>query len=156
MTRAAKGGAAKERPGGLRAVWALFSLLAHDPELAAAQLEMLSGEMPLMYVILLSNALALACTHYNCAPKALTIGLPAALCLMAAWRSALWLLWRHRSPDNAAVMARLRRVVLNTAMLGSFFTAWALALFPYGGPYLQCHVEFFIAITVICCNSCLT
>jgi diguanylate cyclase (GGDEF)-like protein len=148
------GGAEKRR--GLAALWALFSLPVDDPGLAAAQLEMLSRQMPLMYSILLSNALTLAFTHYNCAPKLLTVVLPGAFGLVACWRAVLWLRWRHRSPSNAAVIRRLKHVVLITAVLGIAFTAWALALFPYGGPYLQCHVEFFIAITVICCNICLT
>lgn len=148
--------AVAKRPRGLKAVFALFSLPADDPELAASQLDMLSDQVPLMYVILFSNALTLAITHYHVAPRLLTVILPALLAAMSFWRIGLWILWRHRRVhDTAAVMTRLRNVVITTGILGSVFTAWALSLFPYGGPYLQCHVEFFMAITVICCNLCL-
>jgi diguanylate cyclase (GGDEF)-like protein len=140
----------------LRALRALFALPAGDPDLAASQLDMLARQVPLMYVILLSNALALALTHFWCAPELLTVVVPGVLAGLCLWRSLFWLRWSRRGPGNAAaVTARLRHVIGTTALLGLIFTAWALYLFQYGGPYLQCHVEFFMAITVICCNFCL-
>lgn len=153
MTPAGEG--APER-GRLRAVLALFAPPVDDPELAASQLDMLSSQVPLMYVLLLGNALMLAATHYWCAPKVLTVGMPAILTLIAARRFRLWLRWRRRpNGSEAAVIARLRSVIFTTPVLGGIFTAWALSLFPYGGPYLECHVEFFMAVTVVCCNLCL-
>jgi len=135
---------------------ALFSLPDHDPELAAAQLDMLSDQVPLMYVILFSNAVTLALTHYRYAPKYLTIALPAGLILICCWRFGLWIRWRHRRAGSAvAAIMRIRSLVAAAGLLGSAYTVWALCLFPYGGPYLQCHVEFFMAITIVCCNFCL-
>ena len=139
----------------LRVVLALFSLPTDDPELAASQFDMLTGQVPLMYGILLSNALALTFTHYHDAPRFLTITLPAVLFLIVCWRCSLWLRWRRQRASGAVILQRLRALVILTAVLGGILTTWALALFPYGGAYLQCHVEFFMAITIICCNICL-
>jgi diguanylate cyclase (GGDEF)-like protein len=142
-------------PNWLRAVAALFTLPADDPELAASQLEMLAGQVPVMYVILLSNAFALALTHYRCAPKFLTLAVPGVLFVMACWRLSVWSRWRRHRTDAGTVLPRLRNLIILTAVLSVAFTAWALALFPYGDAYMQCHVEFFMAFTVIFCNSCL-
>jgi predicted signal transduction protein with EAL and GGDEF domain len=125
------------------AVLALFSLPFNDPDLAASQLDMLTGLVPLMYVILLGNAVTLALTHYRYAPKLLTIALPAVLIVLSCWRFFLWVRWRHRRASNAtAVLVRLRNIIATTAVLGSAFTAWALSLFFCGGPYLHAMLSF--------------
>ncbi len=133
----------------------LFSLPVNDPELAASQLTMLSQQVPLLYLILLSNAAALSYTHYNSAPKALTLILPAILIIAACWRLTIWWRWRHRHLDPSRTIKRLRIVIIVTLIQGAVFTLWALSLFPYGNAYAQCHVEFFMSLTVICCNFCL-
>lgn len=140
----------------LAALRTSFTLPADDPELATSQLIMLSRQLPWMYAILLSNALTLALTHYWCAPKILTLVIPGGLTLLCLGRFLFWLRWRLCEAGNTVtVTAQLRNVIITTALLGASFTAWALCLFSYGGPYLQCHVEFFMAITVICYNLCL-
>jgi diguanylate cyclase (GGDEF)-like protein len=135
---AQEGQSAAAPPQWLQALRRLLSLPAHDPELAASQLDMLSSQVPMMYIILFSNAVTLLVTHFRCAPRTLTIAVPAVLAAMSFWRFGLWLRWRRRPARGAAAV-----------------TAWALCLFPYGGPYLQCNVEFFLAVTIICCNLCL-
>ena len=145
----------QEQRGRLAQLTGLFKLPAHDLDLAAAQLAMLSGQAPVMYTILMGNAVALATTHYATAPKLLTLAIPLLLLLLCSWRLVLWLSWRHRQIVGVEALTRLRGIMLMTAMLGICFTIWALSLFRYGDAYAQCHVEFFLAFTVVCCNFCL-
>jgi len=126
-----------------------------DPELAASQFKMLSAQVPFLYIILLSNAVALSFTHFGTAPNTLTLLVPGLLIIISVWRLVSWARWRHQQATPAVLLRRLRGIVLAAGLQGAGFTIWALALFPYGDAYAQCQVEFFMALTVICCNFCL-
>jgi diguanylate cyclase (GGDEF)-like protein len=123
--------------------------------LARAQLLALSKQIPLLYVILTFNAVALAATHARIAPPLLTVVVPLLLCATCCWRVGYW-----RRLDVAALsfeqtIDSLRTTMWLVAVLGSAFTAWSLSLFPYGGPYAHCHVAYYMSITVISCILCL-
>ena len=55
----------------------------------------------------------------------------------------------------AAMRRQLRFSAALVATLGTVFTAWSLALAPYGDAYARTHVAFFMSITVIGCVFCL-
>jgi len=139
----------------LKSLLPLFKVPADNAELVRSQLRAFAKQIPLLYFILVVNSVALASTHLSSAPAYLTIYLPAAFCLLCITRLLLW----HRMPvdtlSNEAVVWRLKRAVLMVCVIGVAFTAWALALFPYGDAHAQSHVAFYMAITVIGCIFCL-
>ncbi|WP_342655331.1 EAL domain-containing protein [Pseudomonas sp. F3-2] len=133
----------------------LITVQRDNPRLLKAQYVALSRQLPIMYAILLINTLALAATHYTIAPRWLALYVPAALTLLGSGRALMW--WRLRSVP--ATPERVFKTLTRTNRLAFFialsFTAWALALFPYGDSYTRSHVAFYMAITVIACIFCL-
>ncbi|RML40698.1 GGDEF domain-containing protein, partial [Pseudomonas syringae pv. maculicola] len=101
-----------------------------NPRLLEAQYVALSRQLPLMYFVLLVNTWALAFTHRETAPVWLTLLVPVLLTVICGIRARKWL-------------------------LAAGFAAWSLSLYPYGGPYAQAHVAFFMGITVIVCIFCM-
>ncbi len=126
-----------------------------DPVLMRAQFAALKRQLPLCYLLLGSNVLALAYTHYRIAPGLMTFCAPGLLLPICVQRTIFW----HRFETDSYTDAQLRRkaktTVATTGLLGLSFTAWALSLAPYGGAFEQIHVAFFMAITVVGCISCL-
>ncbi|WP_323015120.1 diguanylate cyclase domain-containing protein, partial [Devosia sp.] len=132
-----------------------FFAVPAEPELVLAQARALSGQIPLMYGILLINSLALAATHQD-APALLRLYIPAALALICAIRIFTWWRSRDRQIDFARARSLLGSTVAIAVLLGAGFAAWALSLYPYGNAFQQSHVAFYMGITSICCVFSLT
>ena len=132
-----------------------FFAVPDDPELVVAQTRAFSRQVPLMYGMLLVNSVVLAATHTE-APDLLRLHIPALLTLICFVRTAIW--WRSRSAEVTATKARrlLGSTVWISALLGIGFSSWALSLYPFGGPYQQLHIAFYMSITSIGCVFCLT
>ena len=143
-------------PSQLREWWLLFIGQGDDVELACAQLEAVSRQMPILYITIIVNALALAFTHLHSAPFILVVAIPAVLCVSCTARLVFWARSSGRQlPQLDAVRLGRRTNWLATAM-GAGFTAWALSLFPYGSVAAQFHVVFFVSVSAIPCIFCLT
>ena len=137
---------------GLRA---LMSVPKDNPGLIKAQYLALSRQLPMMYFILLTNTLMLAGTHYAVAPRWLTVYCPLIMTLFGVIRAAEWVRTRNRPRSPAQMLSALKRTNRLAPIVASAFTAWSLALFPYGDSYTQAHVGFYMAITVIGCIFCM-
>jgi diguanylate cyclase (GGDEF)-like protein len=133
----------------------LVALPYHDPHLAHAQLTVLARQIPMLFIILTANALALAATHIDTAPPFLTIVMPILFCLLCAHRVRFWHRLSLQSVDGVGALHFLKKITGVVAVLGLVFTAWSLALYPYGDAYARCHVAFYMSITVISCILCL-
>jgi diguanylate cyclase (GGDEF)-like protein len=138
-----------------KATLSWLRLRPNEPEIVIAQIKELRRQIPLLYALLTVNAIAVAYTHYEVAPYALTVLVPAALVGMSAIRFIVWI--RRQDAEISAQVAtvELRRTVLIGAALGIAYVTWSLSLGGYGGPYEQGHVALFIAATVIGCIFCL-
>jgi diguanylate cyclase (GGDEF)-like protein len=147
---------ATSRLAWLKTLGAWLAPPAGDPELAHAQLGVLARQIPLLFIILNASALVLAATHLRCAPAFLTIVMPCLFCVACALRVRYWRRLDLAAIDGPGALARMKTTLVSVAILGAVFTAWALALFPYGDAYARCHVAFYMAITVISCILCLT
>ncbi len=132
-------------------MWALTD----NPELLRAQHRSFSRQVPLMYVILMTNTWALAVTHVAYAPLWLTIGIPCVMTLISGLRIVMW--WRQRAADVTAERARaeLARTMKLGVVLAIGFALWSLSLYGYGTAYTRAHIAFYMAITVISCIFCL-
>lgn len=127
-----------------------YSAGSEDPALVRAKYRASRRQIPMMYFILLSSTWALAIPYLGYAPDWLTIGVPVLLSLAGLVRIWQWFHGGANITDMAAVSA-LRRTTMLSGIIAAAFTVWALALFPYGNAYLQSHVAFYMATTVIAC-----
>jgi len=133
----------------------LMSVPYDNPRLLKAQFVALSRQLPMMYLILLVNTLALAATHYATAPRWLVIDCPLILTLVGGWRAVMWMRIRRELPPPEKILSTLIRTNRLSGPIAVGFTGWSLALYPYGDVYAQNHVAFYMAITVIVCIFCL-
>lgn len=126
-----------------------------NPDLVKAQCAALSALIPPMYFVLLVNSWILAASFIAKAPRWLTVYTLLALTIICAARLAVW--WRRRDTQMTAEAAikTLERTNRLAAVFAVAFSAWALALFPYGDTLGRTHIAFFMAITVIGCIFCL-
>ena len=130
--------------------------IEHDqPELMKAQYRALCKQIPALYLVLLINSWGLVSSHTD-APMLLTGYIPSFLTLVCVARIVTW--WRDRKEEVEPDVIRVafHRLNILTIILGASFTAWALALYPYGNTYAQSHIAFFMSITLVSCIFCLT
>ena len=139
----------------LLGVRALMSVPKDNPGLIKAQYIALSRQLPMMYFILLINTLMLAGTHFAVAPRWLVVYCPLIMTLFGVIRAAEWMRTRGRTRSPEQMLAALKRTNMLAPFVAVAFTAWSLALFPYGDSYAQAHVAFYMAITVIGCIFCM-
>ncbi|MER0240260.1 EAL domain-containing protein [Fulvimarina sp. MAC8] len=139
----------------MKTFWRWITIRSINPEMAVAQVGELQRQIPLLYSLLSVNALALAYTHYQVAPTAMTIWLPALLVGACLVRMTAWVLLRTTITDPAKATRVLRRTTLLAFILAVAYVAWALKMNDYGGDQHHGHVAIFIAITVIGCIFCL-
>jgi diguanylate cyclase (GGDEF)-like protein len=134
--------------------WLSFST---DPGIVIAQYGELKRQIPLLYALLILNASAVTYTHYDYAPKWLTLGATSVLIFISAFRLSAWTFFAEPTVTISADRARamLRRTTLTAAPICVVFISWALVLDRYGGPFEHAHIAVFIAVTVIGCIFCL-
>lgn len=125
------------------------------PEVRTAQYQAHARLIPPMYFILLSNASVLACTFLNKAPTWLTHYPAGGFALVFLWRLMAW--WRARGRPVSDAFARSHRVMtcVLAAVLAAALAGWGFLLFPYGDPFDQGHVAFFLAFTMVSSMLCL-
>ncbi len=129
--------------------------LPDDAHLMRSQMTALTRQLPLLYVILATNSIALAFTHYSIAPNYLTLYIPAVMLPVCVQRTVTWMRMQVTSMSDEAIRQRLRSTIVLTSILGAVFTAWSLSLCSYGDGYARSHVAYFMSITVIGCIFCL-
>ncbi|MBR0931486.1 putative bifunctional diguanylate cyclase/phosphodiesterase [Bradyrhizobium centrosematis] len=135
----------------LAAAIRLFRVPADNPDLMRAQFDAFSKQVPLLYFILMSNTIAVAYTYVNVAPNWLTMIVPTVLTVLAGLRTYWWLRQRHLVRSDADILRNLRATNWLTLPIGTGFTAWSFALYPYGDPFAKSQVAFYMAVTVIGC-----
>ena len=133
----------------------LFTVPAGKPDLIAAQITAFSKQLPLLYFVLLVNTLFVAATHYRVAPAWLSIYIPIALTILCVIRIWSWLRVPNLNLEHAAAVGRLQSTVLMVAGFGVAFTAWGMAIFPYGDANQRLHVAYYMSLTLIACVFCL-
>lgn len=139
----------------LLAVRALMSVPKDNPGLVKAQYIALARQLPMMYFILLVNTLMLAGTHLAYAPRWLAVYCPLLMMVFGVIRSVGWIRTRKQAQSTEQMLTALKRTNMLAPFVAVAFTAWSLALFPYGNSYTQAHVAFYMAITVIGCIFCM-
>ena len=133
----------------------LLSVPGGNPDLLKAQFEVFSSQVPLMYMIVLINAWALALNFWSAAPAWLSLHVPVGFTIICGARLLSWWRARHTIPTERAAHKALVRTNRLAFLLSATLTAWALALYPYGDAYMQGNIAFFIGITGLGVIICL-
>ncbi|WNW13681.1 EAL domain-containing protein [Pseudomonas sp. DTU_2021_1001937_2_SI_NGA_ILE_001] len=139
----------------LLGIRALMSAPTANPGLVKAQFTALARQLPMMYFILLINTLMMAGTHFAVAPLWLVLYCPLIMTVFGVIRAADWIRTRKRTLSTAQMLTALKRTNMLAPFVAIGFTAWSLALFPYGDSYTKSYVAFYMAITVIGCIFCM-
>ncbi|PZM12036.1 putative bifunctional diguanylate cyclase/phosphodiesterase [Rhizobium tubonense] len=126
-----------------------------NPKFLVAQYDALSSQIPILYILLIINALAVAITHIHAAPLWLALYIPVSLSVVCIFRIAWWQL-NGKGKLNADQAYRVMyRTVYAAGILTFCFAGWATALYQYGNAYQQGQIAYFLVVTGISCIFCL-
>lgn len=126
-----------------------------ESHLLRSQVAAYKKQIPLMYLIVDANVIALSFTHFLTAPYWMTILIPALLVTASLIRMIGWWRVRNDAVTDAEAGSALRSTNIFAVVLGGAFVTWSLMLYPYGDVFAQMHVVFFIGITFVACAFCL-
>ena len=132
-----------------------YRLRKDDKDLLRAQFNAFVRQIPILYYILVGNAVAVALSAVHIDMPILTRVVPAMLCIVAIFR-AQW--WRRRSAadfTDEQILAYIRNTSVLATLMAVAFVVWIFLLYPHGNVYERGHFIFFLAITQISCVFCL-
>ncbi|MBP2447504.1 putative bifunctional diguanylate cyclase/phosphodiesterase [Rhizobium leguminosarum] len=134
---------------------ASLQLQKDNPTLLMAQFRALSSQIPILYVLLVINSLAVAITHLKSAPLWLSLYIPVALSVLCVFRLCWWEI-RGKVNVTAERAYRLMKITISSAgILTIAFGSWAIALYQYGDASQQGQIAYFLVVTGISCIFCL-
>ena len=134
---------------------ASLRLQKDNPTFLTAQFQALSTQIPILYVLLVINALAVAITHLKSAPLWLSLYIPVALSIVCVFRLCWWEI-RGKENITAERAYRLMKVTIaGASILACAFGGWAVALYQYGDAFQQGQIAYFLVVTGISCVFCL-
>jgi diguanylate cyclase (GGDEF)-like protein len=126
-----------------------------NPKFLVAQYDALSSQIPILYILLIINALAVAITHIHTAPLWLALYVPVGLSVVCIFRIAWWQ-GNGKGTLNADQAYRvMHRTIYAAGILTFGFAGWAVALYQYGNAYQQGQIAYFLVVTGISCIFCL-
>ncbi|MAP95170.1 MAG: hypothetical protein CMK07_09500 [Ponticaulis sp.] len=130
----------------------LLRVHSEDPKLMTAQLDALTRQIPLFYLIVSVNVTALCWSFYGTAPNLLTIWLPGIIVVGCVVRASTWYLRRKRLvlPTSQRELAlRLKLLTVIASALAIVLITWCGFLADYGSDTQKTHIAFFVAVTMI-------
>lgn len=141
----------------MRALIDLFRLDTSDAELARAQFKSFSRQMPLLYGILICNALAITITYADVAAPFSTLIAPLAMCAYALQRALWW--WRQPTAaatlSDAQIAYYIRRTCRLAVIMTLAFEGWCMWIYPAGNAYAKGNLTFFLGLTEVSTVFCL-
>ncbi len=140
----------------MRGISNLFAFDTDDPDLAQAQFKSCAKQIPLLYFILVSNAVAIMVDFYRPDYLFRTVVTPTVVCALALTRAHWW--WRQ-ADKPALPHAETARLIVRTCNLATFITlifyAWCMWIYPLGDQQSRGHLTFFLALTQVSSVFCL-
>jgi diguanylate cyclase (GGDEF)-like protein len=132
-----------------------YRLQTNDMDLCRAQFRDFVHQVPLMYIIISWNAVAVAFTFRDFAGLLLNCGLAMVLCAVSAVRGIWWTRNGGHGFTDADIIRSFRVTGVLAVVLTGLFTAWGIMLYPYGDPQAKAQLTFFLALTQISAVFCL-
>ena len=134
---------------------ASLRLQKDNPTFLTAQFQALSAQIPILYVLLVINALAVAITHIKSAPLWLSLYIPVGLSIVCVFRLCWWEIngKENITPERAYRLMKI--TIVGASILTLAFGGWAVALYQYGDAFQQGQIAYFLVVTGISCVFCL-
>lgn len=132
-----------------------YRLQTDDMDLCRAQFREFVHQVPLMYLVVCWNAVAVAFTFRNEASPLLSCVFPLVLCTVGYLRGRWWLRNSKANFTDQQILRHIRLTGRLAFVLTAGFTAWALLLYPQGDHLMKSHLTFFLALTQISSVFCL-
>jgi diguanylate cyclase (GGDEF)-like protein len=140
----------------MRGFLKLFELDASDPELTRAQFRTFQRHIPLLYVILVCNTVAITVTAFE--PDAIlkTLLSPIAISALALYRAVWWLRQGNANQfDDIQIAMHLRRTCRLAVLMTLTFNAWVIWVFQDAGAFARSNLTFFLALSQVSTVFCL-
>ncbi len=140
----------------MRALLDIFRVETSDAELNRAQFRSFSRQMPLLYAILVCNALAITFTSFDPAQAIKTFVTPATMCALAISRAFWW--WRQTDPDrlsDAQIVDYLKRTCTLAVLMTMSFEIWCIWVYQSADYYARSSLTFFLGLTEVSTVFCL-
>lgn len=139
----------------MQALLDFFRLDTSDAELSRAQFKSFSTHMPLLYAILVCNALAITVSFFDPALWLKTILTPALMCSLAVSRGWWW--WRQDvgSLSDEQIARYLRRTCNLAVIMTLGFEFWCIWVFQDGNVTTRANLTFFLGLTEVSTVFCL-
>lgn len=134
---------------------ASLRLQKDNPKFLMAQFHALSSQIPILYVLLIINALAVAITHIKTAPLWLSLYIPTGLSVVCLFRLCWWEINGKENVTPERAYKLMRVTIVGSCILTIAFGFWAVALYSYGNAYQQGQIAYFLVVTGISCVFCL-
>lgn len=134
---------------------ASLRLQKDNPKFLMAQFQALSTQIPILYVLLIINSLAVAITHIKTAPLWLSLYIPTGLSVACLFRLCWWEINGKENVTPERAYKVMRVTIAGSCILTIAFGAWAVALYSYGDAYQQGQIAYFLVVTGISCVFCL-
>jgi signal transduction histidine kinase len=127
----------------------LFRVHSDNTDLVHAQMGAMNRQLPLLYLVVSVNVIALAASFFSDAPSHLTLWVPGVLVTIALLRSFMW--WKRGvdTSDTKASAEKLVTLVWLAQAIAIVLSVWCFLLFPYGNAFQQSHIAFFLSVTLI-------
>ncbi|WP_454848130.1 putative bifunctional diguanylate cyclase/phosphodiesterase [Rhizobium binxianense] len=139
----------------MKSFLAALRLQKDNPKFLVAQFQALSSQIPILYVLLIINSLAVAITHMRSAPLWLSLYVPVGLSIVCMFRLCWWEINGKENVTPERALKLMRRAIVNAAILAVGFGGWAVALYHYGDASQQGQIAYFLVVTGISCVFCL-
>jgi len=141
--------------GTMKSFIASLRLQKDNPKFLMAQFQALSTQIPILYVLLIINALSVAITHIKSAPLWLSLYIPTGLSVVCLFRLCWWEINGKENVTPERAYRLMRVTIAGSCILTVAFGLWAVALYSYGNAYQQGQIAYFLVVTGISCVFCL-
>lgn len=132
-----------------------YRLQTDDMDLCRAQFREFVHQVPLMYLIVSWNAVAVAFTFRDHAGLLLSCGLGLVLCAVATVRGFWWTRNGRRNFADTEIIRKIQVTYVLAVILTGLFMAWSFMLYSYGDAGAKSQLIFFLALTQISTVFCL-
>lgn len=138
------------------AIAGLFTLDTEDKELARAQFQSFAKQMPLLYFILIFNAIAITVDFFRPEMLLKTFITPGFICTVALVRAVWWM--RQADGSNFSddqIVRYIKRTCTLAVVMTLAFELWCIWIYDSGDAYARGHLTFFLALTQVSSVFCL-
>lgn len=115
----------------------------------------LRTQIPLMYALMLINAVFLGVATYGEVPRLYSLGLPAALMSGIIIRAGMWILRNFKEPAPDRIRRYLYSTIIAAAVLSLAFGSWGFLLLETSPPVRSTAIAVYIFVGSISCCYCL-